>query len=218
MMTEESKVKEKKVAPQALLDSVRKKHNRLTPEQEKFAQFIVTKEGRWTNQKCALEAGYSKASAHISASKLLNPKYYPAVVARIQELREQYNQKYAVDYGRHIRKLAEIRDMSIKNKAWTAAVNAEIARGKAAGLYVDKKEILHGKIDSMSKEEVENRLKKIIEDYAPLLDNVTYEDIKLSEEQDNSGVDLPIDLKKVSEPVNDLIEEEEDNYEDADEE
>ena len=194
------------------------KEKLLTPEQEKFAQLIVTKEGRWTNQKCAIEAGYSKQTAHSASSRLLNAKYYPRVVQRIKELREQYNAKYAVDYGRHVRKLAEIRDLAVRNNAWSAAVNAEIARGKAAGLYVDKKEILHGKIDSMTKDEVEGRLKKIIEEYSPLLDSVTLEDVKAIEHNSDNTQEFELDMKKVSEPVDDLIEEEHDDYADTDEE
>jgi hypothetical protein len=35
------------------------------------------------------------------------------------------------------------------------------SRGQAAGLYIDRKEILTGSIDQMSKDEVESKLKEI---------------------------------------------------------
>ncbi len=44
------------------------------------------------------------------------------------------------------------------------AVNAEIARAKLGGLMVDRKEVRFGKIDSMSREELENRLQQLMEE------------------------------------------------------
>ncbi len=41
---------------------------------------------------------------------------------------------------------------------FSAASNAEVARGKAAGLYVEQKIIRTGKLDDMSKEEMEQSL------------------------------------------------------------
>ena len=52
-----------------------------------------------------------------------------------------------------------IRDKAIEAGAWAAAVQAEYRRGQALGtIYVDRKEIRHGTIDSMSKEEVQRKL------------------------------------------------------------
>ena len=51
-----------------------------------------------------------------------------------------------------------IRDRSLSENNFGAAVQAEKARGMAAGLYVSKSEIRHGSIDQMSKEEVEKAL------------------------------------------------------------
>ena len=44
---------------------------------------------------------------------------------------------------------------------WNAAVAAEKSRGQAAGLYIDRKEILTGSIDQLTKSEVEEKLKEI---------------------------------------------------------
>jgi hypothetical protein len=46
-------------------------------------------------------------------------------------------------------------------KSFSAAVNAERLRGQAAGLYIDRKEIRTGSIDSMSREEVLKSLKEL---------------------------------------------------------
>ena len=68
--------------------------------------------------------------------------------------------------------MQRIRDGAIEAGAWSAAVQAEYRRGQAEGnIYVNKSEVRHGSIDSMSKEEVERALKDIKEQYAPVTYN-----------------------------------------------
>jgi hypothetical protein len=57
-------------------------------------------------------------------------------------------------------------------------VNAEVARGKAAGLYIEQKIIRTGKLEDLTTEELESRMKKIIDDYSPILENVPFEELK----------------------------------------
>ena len=151
---------------------------RLTEMQQKFAQLLVTNEGRKTPTECAIEAGYDKDTAYVRASELRNPKKYPLVVKYIGEIREEYQKKYEVTYERHIAELAKIREAALKKGAFSAANNAEKARGKAAGLYVEQKIIRTGKLDDMSKEEMEKELKSILDEYSPLLEDVTVDDVK----------------------------------------
>ena len=143
---------------------------RLTEMQMKFAHEIVTNEGRKNGFECAVAAGYAEDSARVRASELQNPKVYPLVVKYIGELREEYQKKYAVTFERHISELGKIRQDALKKGAWSAAVNAEVARGKAAGLYVEQKIIRTGKIDDLSEEDLEKRMKEIIDQYSPILD------------------------------------------------
>ena len=67
----------------------------------------------------------------------------------------------------------------MENKAWSAAVNAEVARGKAGGLYVDQKLVMTGNLDNLSTDEIRDRLKKIIDDNKEIV-NITPEDIESS--------------------------------------
>ena len=150
---------------------------RLTEKQIKFAQLVVANEGRMNGTECAKEAGYGEA-ARIRAYELQNPKKYPLVVKYIGELREEYQKKYYVTYGRHITEIWKIRQEALKKGAWSAAVNAEVARGKAAGLYIEQKIIRTGKLDDLSAEELETRMKDIIDQYSPILEGVEPEDIK----------------------------------------
>ena len=87
--------------------------------------------------------------------------------------------KNAVTFERHISELGKIRQDALKKGAWSAAVNAEVARGKAAGLYVEQKIIRTGKLDDLSAEELEARMKEIIDQYSPILEGkVEVADVK----------------------------------------
>ena len=143
---------------------------RLTEMQMKFAHEIVSNEGRKYGYECAIEAGYEKDRSRVTASELQNPKKFPLVVKYIGELREEYQKKYAVTFERHITELGKIRMDALKKGAWSAAVNAEVARGKAAGLYIEQKIIRTGKLDDLSEEELEKRMKEIIDQYSPILE------------------------------------------------
>ena len=150
---------------------------RLTEMQMKFAHEVISNEGRKNGFECAIDAGYSKDRARVTASELQNPRKYPLVVKYMGELREEYQKKYAVTYERHISELAKIRIDALKKGAWSAAVNAEVARGKAAGLYIEQKIIRTGKIDDLTRDELERRMKKVLDDNE-LIINGSAEDIK----------------------------------------
>lgn len=144
----------------------------------RFAYELITNEGRKTATECATDAGFSKDSARQYASKLQNPKLYPLVVKYIGELRDEWQKKYAVTFERHISELGKIRAEALKKGAWSAAVNAEVARGKAAGLYIEQKIIRTGKLEDLTTEELESRMKQIIDDYSPILEGVSVEELK----------------------------------------
>ena len=157
---------------------------RLTEMQMKFAHEIVTNEGRKNGYECAKAAGYAEDSARVRASELQNPKLFPLVVKYIGELREEYQKKYAVTFERHISELGKIRQDALKKGAWSAAVNAEVARGKAAGLYIEQKIIRTGKLDDLSEEELEKRMKEIIDQYSPILEGkIDVKDVKEKQKQ-----------------------------------
>ena len=152
---------------------------RLTEMQQKFAHELVSNEGRKYGYQCAIDAGYAKDRARQTAWELQNPKMHPLVVKYIGELREEYQKKYAVTFERHISELGKIRQDALKKGAWSAAVNAEVARGKAAGLYIEQKIIRTGKLDDLSEEELEKRMKEIIDQYSPILEGkVEVADVK----------------------------------------
>jgi hypothetical protein len=64
-------------------------------------------------------------------------------------------------------------------------VNAEANRGKAAGLYIDRKIIKTGKLEDLSEQELEAKMKQIIDDYGQLI-NVTPEPEKVEDQSASS--------------------------------
>ena len=151
---------------------------KLTDIQRKFSELYVYNEGRKTPYECAVEAGYAEDSARVRASELRNPKRYPLVVKYISELREEIQQKYEVTFEKHIKELARIREDALKKGSFSSAVNAEVSRGKAAGLYIEQKIIKTGKLEDMTEQELEKRMKQIIDDYSPILNAKPIEEIK----------------------------------------
>ena len=147
---------------------------RLTEMQKRFAEFVVFggPEGPMTQGEAAIAAGYSANNARQEGSSLLSPKYNPLVVSYIGKLKEERLEKHKVTYDTHVAELARIKELALKKNSFSAAVNAETNRGKAGGLYIERKIIKHGKLEDMSEEELENKMKQILDDYAPIL-NVT---------------------------------------------
>jgi phage terminase small subunit len=132
-----------------------------------------------TKREAAIAAGYSKDRAMREGSELTNPKYSPLVVKYIGELKEERLRKHEVTYEGHLAELARLREAALKKGSFSSAVNAEANRGKAAGLYIDRKIIKTGKLEDMSEQELEAKMKQILDDYGSLID-VTPNESELS--------------------------------------
>ena len=142
---------------------------RLTEMQKRFAEYLVFNEGRTTGAEAAIAAGYSEKRCRQEASELQNPRLSPLVVQYIGALREEKLKKYEVTYDKHVAELGKIREAALNKGAFSAATNAEKNRGMAAGLYIDRKIIKTGKLEELSETQLEEKMKKILEDYAPIL-------------------------------------------------
>ena len=130
---------------------------KLTPKQEKFAQNVAK---GMKKKDAAKQAGYSKKNAG-RAGTMLTSKSNPEVQDRIHALQTKAASKAELTLGNHLVDLKEIRDGAMRNGAWSAAVTAEVARGKAAGLYVNRSELTVNRVDTMSKDEVLARMKEL---------------------------------------------------------
>ena len=168
---------------------------RLTEMQQRFAEFLVFggPEGPMTQTEAAVAAGYSPKRARQEGSELCNPKLSPLVVKYLGQLREERIRKHEVSYEGHIAELARLREAALKKGSFSSAVNAEANRGKAAGLYIDRKIIKTGKLEDLSEQELEAKMKQIIDDYGSLI-NVTPNESSLS--SSHKTLEKPIAPKK----------------------
>jgi phage terminase small subunit len=164
---------------------------RLTEMQMRFAEFLVFggPDGPMTQTEAALAAGYSPKRARQEGSELCNPKLSPLVVKHIGQLKEERLRKHEVTYEGHVAELARLREAALKKGSFSSAVNAEANRGKAAGLYIDRKIIKTGKLEEMSEQELEAKMKQILDDYAQIIDvtpSITSESSLPTDEESSS--------------------------------
>ena len=173
---------------------------RLTEMQQRFAEFLVFggPDGPMTKREAAIAAGYSPQRAMREGSELTNPKYSPLVVKHIGELKEERLKKHEVTYEGHVAELARLREAALKKGSFSSAVNAEANRGKAAGLYIDRKIIKTGKLEDLTEEQLEAKMKQILSDYESLLNPKLVEAEALEIKSSESS--LPTDEESSSDP------------------
>ncbi len=174
---------------------------RLTEMQQRFAEFLVFggPDGPMTKREAAIAAGYSPQRAMREGSELTNPKYSPLVVKHIGELKEERLKKFEVSYEGHVAELARLREAALKKGSFSSAVNAEANRGKAAGLYIDRKIIKTGKLEDLTEEQLEAKMKQILDDYEPLL-NAKVVEGEAIEAPKSSESSEPTDEESSSDP------------------
>ena len=168
---------------------------RLTEMQKRFAEYLVFggPDGPLSKSEAAELAGYSPKRSRVEGSELTNPRLSPLVVQYIGKLQDERLQKHEVSYSKHIAELDRIKQAALKKGSFSSAVNAEVSRGKAAGLYIDRKIIKTGKLEDLSEQELEAKMRQILDDYAPLLNLNTVE----GESQDVNESELSSSHKKL---------------------
>ena len=63
----------------------------------------------------------------------------------------------------HLTELSRLRDEAVDSGQISSAISAEISRGKAAGLYIEKKEVTVNKVETMSDEELRSKLQDLLD-------------------------------------------------------
>ena len=146
---------------------------RLTDMQKKFAEYYVFGDPvtgkRCSKAEAAKLAGYSPDRCRREGSELTNPRYSPLVVKHIGELRMEVREKHEVTLDKHLEQLDRIKEAALKKNSFSAAGNMEVARGKVGGLYIDRKEVRTGRLDDMTEEQLAEKRRQILSDYASLL-------------------------------------------------
>ena len=75
-----------------------------------------------------------------------------------------------------------------------------MARGKAGGLYVEQKIIRTGKLEDLSSEELEARMKEILDEYSPILEGVEVTDLTNEVKEKQKKLRLKQDKDKSAAP------------------
>ena len=112
---------------------------------------------RLTLVECAHKAGYKDARQ--SANKLMN---HPVIRKEYNYLMNEAKKKDELNYDRAVQDLYDIRDKALEAGSFNAAISAQNSLLKVGGLVVDRKEVMFGKIDQMSRVEVEKRLEQLM--------------------------------------------------------
>jgi phage terminase small subunit len=201
------------------VDPLEDQKRTVTAQHWKFIQTLVDGEGKVTLKDAAIAAGYSPASARETAYQLTNPKSHPHVVAAIQRYRQDLAEKYGTTFERHMRDMQNIRDRALEAGNYSAAVQAEYRRGQALGtIYVERKEIRHGTIDSMSLDEVKRKLEEIksiygdpaaIIDVTPAAEALIEEDAEYVDDDEDAEDEQPVVCEEPDEEEEEEPEEDE---------
>ena len=109
----------------------------LTPKREKFAQAVASGMNQSDAYREAFDAARMKASSiNVKASELMADG---KVRVRVEELRAPAVERVGITLESHLRDLLALRNLAAKEKQMSAAITAEVARGKAAGVHAPDK-------------------------------------------------------------------------------
>jgi len=143
----------------SLIDESGKNWQPINAKQKKFCREYVK---GMTATEAAMKAGYTKdrKGAKTQGSVLLN--HNPVVRNYLIELEMSLAERDAVSLESHLSTLHDLREEAKDQGQISAAITAEVHRGKAGGLYIDRREVLTAKIDLMSKDDILTRLEELI--------------------------------------------------------
>ena len=126
---------------------------RLTDKQQDFLNNFMHKD--MTQTSAARAAGY--ANPGVDAVRLLRN---PVVQERYQEMREEARSRFGVTIDKSVRDLLKIRNEAWESGKFGEAIRAEELRLKATGLLVNKAHVLHEQADSMTREQILEKLQE----------------------------------------------------------
>ena len=119
--------------------------------------WIAVNNPRLSLVEAAHKAGYK--SPRQAANKLMSK---PLIRKEYNYLMNEAKKKYELNYDRAVKDLYDIRDKALESGSFNAAIAAQNSLLRVGGLIVERKEVKFGKIDQMSREEVEARLAELI--------------------------------------------------------
>jgi phage terminase small subunit len=138
------------------IDPDGKRWQELNPKQKKFVREYVKGQNA---TEAAVKAGYTKNrnAAKRQGSVLLN---HNPLIRNYLEIKAEEREQISMET--HLSALHDLREEARDQGQINAAITAEIHRGKAGGLYIDRREVLTAKIDLLSKDQLIDRLSGLI--------------------------------------------------------
>ena len=137
----------------------------VTDKQKSFARLIVEHsfgENSMSHADCARKAGYAPESSGQRAYELTNPEICPNVCKYIEELKQEFRKKNNISPDKHMGRLQYLGLKAEENKMYGIALQSEIARGKVAGYYIERKAILNNPtIENMDLDQLYQRMRDI---------------------------------------------------------
>lgn len=133
--------------------------NKNLNRRQKIFVWTIVNNPNMSYVEAAAKSGYKDARQ--SAYKLLKNKH---VKSEFNYLMQEVKKKYELNHDRAVKDLYDIRDKAMESGSFNAAIAAQNSLLKVGGLIVDRKEVRYGKIDQMSRAEIENRLKQLMGD------------------------------------------------------
>jgi hypothetical protein len=113
-----------------------------------------------TFAEAAKKAGFKNPKV---VSRYMGPNgQYAHVYREYERLMAEAKKKFELTHEGAIEDLYRLRDDAWAQNNFTAAINAQNLLLKVGGLIVDRREVLHGKVDQMSRGEVERRLADLL--------------------------------------------------------
>ena len=150
--------------------------NKLTRRQRNFV-WISVNNPRLSLIECASKAGYKdprQAAVNVFKNELVRKEF--------NFLSNEVKKKYELNYDRAVQDLYDIRDKALAAGSFNAAISAQNSLLRVGGLIVDRKEVMFGKIDQMSRKEVETRLAQLMGNIVEIGIETKKDDIKVVEE------------------------------------
>lgn len=111
----------------------------LRPKQEAFCVAFIETGNASEAYRRSYDARRMKPGTVNRAAKELTD--HPKITARLSELQKPAADAAVVTLAGHLRRLDELAKMAASHKQFSAAITAEIARGKASGVHVEKTEV-----------------------------------------------------------------------------
>lgn len=111
----------------------------LTPKQESFClAYLETGNASEAYRRAYSAEKMKPETVNRAAKEMID---LPKIATRLQELRKPAVKAAQITLEQHLKDLQRLRDLAESSEKYGPAIQAEMARGKASGLYTEKIEL-----------------------------------------------------------------------------